>query len=200
MVGGYDSCIGIHNRGPRRRHRPGNHGRPSLVPMAAGARLDIETIDIGEAVYRRGLSAGIGGEAWESLRRTRVFLKAPVTTPQGGGFKSLSDMPTSPDWSTRRQMPGWTSSRPSPSAPSMANPGSPSVRASSGPLPAGARARDTRGPKCQQRARRRVTPARRATTDGPRHKAKSVRSGPGWRDRSRARTGLATMPAPSVLR
>src|SRR5205085_2000627 len=28
--------------------------------------------------------------AWESLRRTRVFLKAPITTPQGGGFKSLN--------------------------------------------------------------------------------------------------------------
>ena len=28
--------------------------------------------------------------AWESLRRTKVFLKAPITTPQGGGFKSLN--------------------------------------------------------------------------------------------------------------
>ena len=26
----------------------------------------------------------------ESLRRTKVFLKAPITTPQGGGFKSLN--------------------------------------------------------------------------------------------------------------
>jgi isocitrate/isopropylmalate dehydrogenase len=28
--------------------------------------------------------------AIESLRRTKVFLKAPITTPQGGGFKSLN--------------------------------------------------------------------------------------------------------------
>ena len=28
--------------------------------------------------------------AWESLRRTKVFLKAPITTPQGGGYKSLN--------------------------------------------------------------------------------------------------------------
>ncbi len=28
--------------------------------------------------------------AWESLRRTRVFLKAPITTPQGGGYQSLN--------------------------------------------------------------------------------------------------------------
>jgi isocitrate dehydrogenase len=56
----------------------------------AGARLDIETIEIGEKVYLRGNSAGIEPTAWESLRRTKVFLKAPITTPQGGGFKSLN--------------------------------------------------------------------------------------------------------------
>lgn len=56
----------------------------------AGARLDIETIDIGEKVYLSGNSAGIAPESWDSLRRTKVFLKAPITTPQGGGFKSLN--------------------------------------------------------------------------------------------------------------
>jgi isocitrate dehydrogenase len=56
----------------------------------AGARLAIEEIEIGEKVYLAGNSAGIAPEAWESLRRTRVFLKAPITTPQGGGFKSLN--------------------------------------------------------------------------------------------------------------
>lgn len=57
---------------------------------AAGARLAIETIEIGEAVYKRGHLAGIEPSAWDSLRRTKVFLKAPITTPQGGGFKSLN--------------------------------------------------------------------------------------------------------------
>lgn len=57
---------------------------------AAGAALEIETIEIGEQVYLRGNTAGIEPSAWESLRRTRVFLKAPITTPQGGGFKSLN--------------------------------------------------------------------------------------------------------------
>ena len=56
----------------------------------AGARLEPEFIEIGEKVYRSGVAAGIAPEAWESLRRTRVFLKAPITTPQGGGFKSLN--------------------------------------------------------------------------------------------------------------
>jgi isocitrate dehydrogenase len=56
----------------------------------AGARIDIETIEIGEKVYLRGNSTGIEPSAWESLRRTKVFLKAPITTPQGGGYKSLN--------------------------------------------------------------------------------------------------------------
>ncbi|MCC7204826.1 MAG: NADP-dependent isocitrate dehydrogenase [Phycisphaeraceae bacterium] len=58
--------------------------------QASGARLAIETIEIGEKVYQRGVTIGIEPSAWESLRRTRVFLKAPITTPQGGGFKSLN--------------------------------------------------------------------------------------------------------------
>ena len=60
------------------------------VLAAAGARIAPEVIEIGERVYARGHSSGIEPSAWESLRRTRVFLKAPITTPQGGGFKSLN--------------------------------------------------------------------------------------------------------------
>ena len=60
------------------------------VLLAAGARFEVEPIDIGERVYREGNTAGIGPEAWDSLRRTKVFYKAPLTTPQGGGFKSLN--------------------------------------------------------------------------------------------------------------
>ena len=60
------------------------------ILKAAGARLDIETIEIGEKVYLSGNAAGIAPESWESLRRTKVFLKAPITTPQGGGYSSLN--------------------------------------------------------------------------------------------------------------
>lgn len=60
------------------------------IITSAGAKLDIETIEIGEQVYLRGNSAGIEPTAWDSLRRTKVFLKAPITTPQGGGYKSLN--------------------------------------------------------------------------------------------------------------
>ncbi len=57
---------------------------------AAGARLSPEFVELGEAVYRAGHSAGIAPESWASLRRTRVLLKGPISTPQGGGFKSLN--------------------------------------------------------------------------------------------------------------
>ncbi len=60
------------------------------IITAAGAQLDIETIEVGEQVYLRGNVAGIEPSAWDSLRRTKVFLKAPITTPQGGGYKSLN--------------------------------------------------------------------------------------------------------------
>ncbi|MCL4149048.1 UNVERIFIED_CONTAM: hypothetical protein GTU68_066658, partial [Idotea baltica] len=35
-------------------------------------------------------SAGIKKEAWETINRSKIILKAPVTTPQGKGYKSLN--------------------------------------------------------------------------------------------------------------
>jgi isocitrate dehydrogenase len=60
------------------------------ILQEAGAKLNIETIEVGEQVYKTGNTTGISADAWESLRRTKVFLKAPITTPQGGGYKSLN--------------------------------------------------------------------------------------------------------------
>ena len=60
------------------------------ILTASGADLEYETVEIGQAQYLAGHSTGIAPEAWESLRRTKVFLKAPITTPQGGGYKSLN--------------------------------------------------------------------------------------------------------------
>ncbi len=57
---------------------------------AAQAQIQPETIEIGEKVYKRGILSGIEDSSWESLHRTKVFLKSPITTPQGGGFKSLN--------------------------------------------------------------------------------------------------------------
>lgn len=60
------------------------------ILQAAGARIAPEMIEIGESLYKRGFSSGIDPASWESLRRTKVFLKGPITTPQGGGVKSLN--------------------------------------------------------------------------------------------------------------
>ncbi|EKR74012.1 isocitrate dehydrogenase [Leptospira noguchii str. 2006001870] len=57
---------------------------------AAGAKIEPIEIEIGEKVYKEGHSSGIKPEAWDILRQTKVFLKAPITTPQGGGYKSLN--------------------------------------------------------------------------------------------------------------
>ncbi len=61
-----------------------------MILEKAGAALDIDTVEIGEKVYKRGINTGITPETWASLKKTKVFLKAPITTPQGGGFKSLN--------------------------------------------------------------------------------------------------------------
>ncbi len=60
------------------------------VLSAAGANIAVETVDIGEQAYLAGENSGIGTDAWDSLRRTKVFYKAPISTPQGGGYKSLN--------------------------------------------------------------------------------------------------------------
>ncbi len=57
---------------------------------AAEARIEYEFIEVGEKVYLSGNTSGIEQSSWDSLRRTKVFLKAPITTPQGGGYKSLN--------------------------------------------------------------------------------------------------------------
>jgi isocitrate dehydrogenase len=56
----------------------------------AGAQLKIETIEIGEKLYLRGQPSGISKEAWDTIHKTKILLKAPITTPQGKGYKSLN--------------------------------------------------------------------------------------------------------------
>lgn len=60
------------------------------ILKAAGAPVEPEYIKIGRDVFLEGYSAGIKPDAWDSIRRTRVVLKAPITTPQGSGYKSLN--------------------------------------------------------------------------------------------------------------
>ncbi len=57
---------------------------------AAQCDLSYEFIEVGEKVYLTGNSSGIPAEAWTTLRKNRIFLKGPITTPQGSGYKSLN--------------------------------------------------------------------------------------------------------------
>lgn len=60
------------------------------VLEAANADIQPEIIEMGKKVYLAGHTSGIPDEAWEQLKRTKVLLKSPITTPQGGGYKSLN--------------------------------------------------------------------------------------------------------------
>jgi len=57
---------------------------------AAGAHIKPEFIDLGEKVYLSGNSAGIDTNGWNTISDSKVILKAPITTPQGKGYKSLN--------------------------------------------------------------------------------------------------------------
>lgn len=57
---------------------------------AANVKLDTNFIEIGEKAYLSGNTSGITDEAWASIHKKKVILKAPITTPQGKGYKSLN--------------------------------------------------------------------------------------------------------------
>jgi isocitrate dehydrogenase len=60
------------------------------IILAAGAKIEIEEIEVGEKVYLSGNTSGISNSSWDVIRRNKIFLKAPITTPQGGEYKSLN--------------------------------------------------------------------------------------------------------------
>ena len=60
------------------------------ILKASGAKIETEEIEVGEKVYLSGNTAGIASDSWDVIRRNKIFLKAPITTPQGGGYKSLN--------------------------------------------------------------------------------------------------------------
>ncbi|MBK9706072.1 MAG: NADP-dependent isocitrate dehydrogenase [Acidobacteria bacterium] len=57
---------------------------------AAGTPLEYDVIEVGESVYKKGILSGMPNEAWDIVRKNKVLLKGPITTPQGGGFKSVN--------------------------------------------------------------------------------------------------------------
>ncbi|NAS12172.1 NADP-dependent isocitrate dehydrogenase [Poritiphilus flavus] len=60
------------------------------ILKAAGAQIEPEFIELGEKVYLSGNTSGIDSKAWEAIRNNKIIFKAPITTPQGKGYKSLN--------------------------------------------------------------------------------------------------------------
>ena len=56
----------------------------------AGVPVEFEPLELGERAYRAGHAAGIPDAAWEAITARGVLLKGPITTPQGGGYKSVN--------------------------------------------------------------------------------------------------------------
>ncbi|MEM6738132.1 MAG: NADP-dependent isocitrate dehydrogenase [Bacteroidota bacterium] len=57
---------------------------------AANAELDYRHLEIGEKQYLSGNTAGISEDGWDIMNDAKILLKAPITTPQGSGYKSLN--------------------------------------------------------------------------------------------------------------
>ncbi len=56
----------------------------------ASADISVESIELGKHLYEKEWNAGISTSGWESINRTKILLKSPITTPQGKGHKSLN--------------------------------------------------------------------------------------------------------------
>ena len=60
------------------------------VLQANQTPLEYTEVELGERAYLNGFSTGIPPDAWDIIRSNRVLLKGPITTPQGGGYKSVN--------------------------------------------------------------------------------------------------------------
>jgi len=54
-----------------------------LVLREAGAKISIDTIEIGQRIYNMDSKTGILRSAWETLRRNKILLTAPIIMPDG---------------------------------------------------------------------------------------------------------------------
>ncbi|MDA9231205.1 isocitrate/isopropylmalate family dehydrogenase, partial [Rickettsiales bacterium] len=60
------------------------------ILQSAGADLNFTIIEVGEDIYNKGFNCGICPSSWKELEHSKILLKAPITTPQGKGYKSLN--------------------------------------------------------------------------------------------------------------
>lgn len=57
---------------------------------AAKVPLELTEIKVGKEIYLQGVKSGIPNDAWDIMSKSGILLKGPITTPQGGGYKSLN--------------------------------------------------------------------------------------------------------------
>ncbi len=60
------------------------------ILRAADPALDFAPVTVGLKAYEAGALAGFGPEVMEAITRHGVLLKGPISTPQGGGYKSVN--------------------------------------------------------------------------------------------------------------
>ncbi len=60
------------------------------ILKAADPKLDFKKVTVGLKAYENGLMSGIGDDTWHAISEHKVMLKGPITTPQGGGYKSVN--------------------------------------------------------------------------------------------------------------
>ncbi|GAB6194864.1 NADP-dependent isocitrate dehydrogenase [Lysobacter xanthus] len=60
------------------------------VLRAADPGLSFAPVTVGLEAYRAGSTAGFGREVIDTVAEHGVILKGPITTPQGGGYKSVN--------------------------------------------------------------------------------------------------------------
>ncbi|MBW8368878.1 MAG: NADP-dependent isocitrate dehydrogenase [Arenimonas sp.] len=60
------------------------------VLSAADPGLGFQPVTVGLEAYRNGALSGFGPEVMDAITEHGVLLKGPITTPQGGGYKSVN--------------------------------------------------------------------------------------------------------------
>jgi isocitrate dehydrogenase len=60
------------------------------VLRAADPGLAFQAVTVGLQAYQAGAMSGFGPEVMEAITEHGVMLKGPITTPQGGGYKSVN--------------------------------------------------------------------------------------------------------------
>ena len=60
------------------------------ILRAADPALAFAPVTVGLQAYQAGALSGFGADVMEAITRHGVMLKGPITTPQGGGYKSVN--------------------------------------------------------------------------------------------------------------